>query len=200
MERVACPECDLIVQVGDLEEGEQARCPRCRHLLSQRTANALERALAFALAAVVLLILANSFPFLALSASGLESEMTLPRAVLQLYREGYWAVGLLVLGVIVVVPAVMLTLMIGLVISINGDHRARWHVAAGRLLFSLTPWSMAEVFVIAVLVSLVKIASLATVFMHFAFWSYVAFAICFTIAISSIDRFSIWREIERLRP
>ncbi len=59
LERIACLHCDLPVTVGELRGGERASCPRCGHLLSSRTANGLERSLAFSLAAVVLLALAS---------------------------------------------------------------------------------------------------------------------------------------------
>ena len=84
--RIACLECDLMVLIGQLERGQRARCPRCGHLLSAPEHDATTRALAFALAAALLLLLANSFPFLELRASGLEKVMTIPRAGVELSR------------------------------------------------------------------------------------------------------------------
>jgi paraquat-inducible protein A len=60
----------------------------------------------------------------------------------------------------------------------------------------LSPWSMVEVFVIGVLVSLVKIAAMATVILGVSFWAYVGFAVCFTATLSNLDRLQMWREIE----
>ena len=73
---------------------------------------------------------------------------------------------------------------------------APWLVAAGRLLFVLNPWSMVEVFIIGVLVSLVKIGAMANVVLGVSFWAYLGFAICFTATFSSLDRLRMWREIE----
>ena len=55
---------------------------------------------------------------------------------------------------------------------------------------------LVEVFVIGVLVSLVKIGAMAKVVMGVSFFSYVAFALCFTAALSNLDRVQIWREIQ----
>jgi paraquat-inducible protein A len=55
---------------------------------------------------------------------------------------------------------------------------------------------MVEVFVIGVIVSLVKIGHMATVVLGLSFWSYVAFSVCFTAAMASLDRLEVWREIE----
>ena len=68
----------------------------------------------------------------------------------------------------------------------------------GRLIFILQNWSMVEVFFIGVLVSLVKIAGMATVVLDISFWAYAAFSILFTLAVSSLDRFQCWRRIEAL--
>jgi paraquat-inducible protein A len=199
-ERLACIECDLLVAVGELREGDRVSCPRCGHLLTARTPNGFERSLAFAIAAGVLLVMALCFPFLSLKASGLESMMTLPTAALEIYRGGYGEMAVLVLGFIVVVPAAMISILYALLGSLLRGRGGPWLVPAGRTLFWLTPWSMAEVFVIGVIVSLIKIGHMATVVIGVSFWSYVAFSVCFTAAMSSLDRLTVWDEIERCTP
>ena len=195
-ERIACIECDLLVQVGELGEGQRAECPRCGNHLTAPAADGLTRTFAFALAACVLLVLANSFPFLSLKAKGLEQVMTLPRTAVQLYSDGYATLAVLVLGPIVGIPALMLATLMALIVPIRRRVSAPWLVPAGRLLFFLTPWAMVEVFVIGVLVSLVKIGAMATVVLGISFWAYVGFAVCFTASLSSLDRLQMWREIE----
>lgn len=197
LERTACLHCDLPVTVGELRGGERASCPRCGHLLTSRTTNGLERSLAFALAAGVLLAIANAFPFLALKASGLETVMTLPGTAVDLHREGYTSLAVVVLGLIVVIPALMLAILVALLTPLLRGGGAPWLVPAGRLLFQLNPWSMVEVFVIGVIVSLVKIGEMATVVLGISFWSYLGFGVCFVAALSSLDRLEVWREIER---
>jgi paraquat-inducible protein A len=195
-ERTACIECDLMVRVGELRGGQRAACPRCGNLLTAPAADGLTRTLAFALAACVLLVLANAFPFLALKAKGLEQVMTLPRTAVELYSDGYATLAVLVLGPIVAIPALMLATLVALLLPVRRSRSAPWLVPAGRFLFLLGPWSMVEVFVIGVLVSLVKIGAMATVVLGISFWAYVGFAVCFTASLSSLDRFEMWREIE----
>jgi len=195
-ERVACLACDLVVALAPLRSGERASCPRCGHLLSACTPDALTRSLAFALAACVLLVVANAFPFLSLEAEGLERVMTLPRSAVQLWREGYAPIAVIVLGSIVVIPALMLVTLLALLVPLRRRRPVPWLVGAGRVLFFLSPWSMVEVFVIGVLVSLVKIGAMATVVLGISFWAYAAFAVCFTATLASLDRLQMWREIE----
>ena len=126
--------------------------------------------------------------------------MTLPRTAVELNAQGYATLAVLVLGPIIGIPALMLAMILALLVPIRRRLRAPWLVPAGRLLFFLSPWSMVEVFVIGVLVSLVKIGAMATVVLGISFWAYVGFAVCFTASISNLDRLQIWREIEACSP
>ena len=99
-----------------------------------------------------------------------------------------------------IVGMIQMSVNIGVTLKASGAlylaEQRPWLVPAGRFLFLLGPWSMVEVFVIGVLVSLVKIGAMATVVLGLSFWAYVAFTVCFTASLSSLDRLHLWREIE----
>ena len=196
--QIGCIECDLLVSVGALAPHERAKCPRCGHLLTENTPEGFQRSLAFTIAAMVLLALSLAFPFLSLQASGIEQVMTLPRSALELWEGGYPPIAVLVMGPIIGIPAIMLLALVALLLPIVRHEHASWLVPTGRLLFFLNPWGMVEVFVIGVIVSLVKIGSLATVIIGISFWAYVAFALCFIAAWTNLDRVQLWERIEEL--
>ncbi len=196
--QIACLACDLLLVPPLLAEGQRASCPRCRHHLVARPRDGLLRSLAFAVSAAVFLAVALAFPFLSMKAGGLENVMTLPQSALDLYRHGRQTLGVLVLGFIIVLPAVMIGAVLAILVPLVRRQHAAWLVPAGRLVFALAPWSMAEVFVIGVIVSLVKLASMADIVLGISFWSYVAFSICFTAAISSLDRMYVWDAVEQV--
>jgi paraquat-inducible protein A len=197
--RIACHECDLIVRIDDHAMHASATCPRCGHTLAVYIPEGLTKTLAFALAAGMLLVFSNCFPFLSLEASGIEQVMSLPSSAYALYQDGYWTIALLVMMPIMVVPALMLAAMIALSIQLSRNEPANWLIPTARFLFFLNPWSMVEVFVIGVMVSLIKIGHMAHVVLGIAFWSYVAFALCFIAALSNLDRLHLWRQIEELQ-
>jgi paraquat-inducible protein A len=161
-----------------------------------RPRDGLERSLAFALAASALLAAACAFPFLSMKAGGLENAMTLPESALELYRNGRELLALLVLAFIMLVPALLLGALLALLVPLVRGRSAPWLVPAGRLVFALGPWSMVEVFVIGVIVSLVKLGAMATIVLGISFWSYAAFAVCLIAALSSLDRAYLWDAIE----
>jgi paraquat-inducible protein A len=193
---MACLACDRLVNLPTLEEGQRADCPRCGHSLTARVRGGFDRPLAFAIAAAVFLAMANAFPFLALKQSGLENVMTLPEAVYELSKDGAVLLAVIFAAAIVAIPAAVIVLLAALLFPLRRGRSAPWLVPAGRWLFFLTPWSMAEVFIIGVIVSLVKIAAMATVVLGVSFWSYAAFAICLTAALSSLDRERLWHAID----
>lgn len=195
----ACPECDLLVELDSLRAGQRANCPRCGHLLTSFDPGATTRALAFAVAALIFLGVANAFPFLELRQSGLETVMTIPGAGAELYQDGHRVLAGMVLVPIALLPASLLGVMVALLIPLRAGTNAPWLVGAGRLLFGLNSWTMSEVFIVGVLVSLVKIGAMATVIIGVAFWAYGGFVLCFVAAFGSLDRYQLWRKIERCR-
>lgn len=66
-------------------------------------------------------------------------------------------------------------------------------------MFILTPWSMVEVFLIGVLVSLIKIAAMAEVILGISFWAYIAFSVCLTATLANIDRHQLWDWLEEVQ-
>jgi len=124
--------------------------------------------------------------------------MTLPETALKLWDYGMPGLALLVAAFIIIIPALMLLLILALVTALLLEKNYRWLRFAGRLIYTLESWSMVEVFFIGVLVSLVKIAKMATIVMGISFWAYGAFSILFILALSNLDRAQCWHRIELL--
>ncbi len=196
---VACPSCDCLFDLSQLRDGERARCTRCNHVLSVYRGHAFVHAQAYAAAGLIFLLLACHFPFLSFKSSGLESVMTLPQTIQSLYNEGMWDLALLVTGFIVLIPALVLLLILVLACALSCGWRYHWQAEVGKLIFHMQNWCMVEVFFIGVLVSLVKIANMATVIIGASFWAYAAFSLCFVLALATFDRYQCWKRIGELQ-
>lgn len=195
---IACHGCDLLVNVSELQDGESASCPRCSHFLTRRRPNAYSKVLAYSFASLILLVLANSFSFLSFGASGLESVITLRETPLSVWKYGMPEVAIMVAAFIIVIPAVTLVLLLILCIPLERGQYRPWLVPVAKGIFLAQNWAMVEVFIIGVIVSLVKIAAMATVVLGISFWAYAGFSICFTLAVASLDRYQCWERIEQL--
>lgn len=195
---MACHGCDLLVNVAGLGHGKTATCPRCGNVLTRFRTDAYRRVIAYAVSALVLLVLANSYPFLSFAASGLESVMTLRQTHVALWENGMQAVAVLVAAFIIIIPAVVLMLMLLLCLPLNANRYRSWLAPVAKGVFLAQNWAMVEVFLIGVIVSLVKIMAMATVHIGISFWAYAGFTICFTLAVAGLDRYQCWEKIEAL--
>ena len=197
-ELIACHGCDLLVDVSGLENNSHANCPRCGHFLTRYQRDAMNRVLAYAIAAILFLALALNFDFLSISSSGLESVMTLRSAPLSLWRYGMPELAIMLALFIIYIPALVLLLLVSLSAPLLLRARVPWLRLAARSIFTLQNWTMVEVFIIGVIVSLVKIAAMAPVELGISFWAYAAFSICFMLALVTLDRYQCWEMIEAL--
>jgi len=198
IELIACPSCDYLADISGLKHGEKASCSRCGHLLTVYQADGISRVLSYTFSALILLLLANCYPFLSFKAAGLDSVVTLPSTVLALYLDGMPMLALLVAGFIVLLPFLLMSLVLLLCIPLYFQRPASWLVVTGRLIFAVQNWCMVEVFLIGVIVSLVKISAMADVVLGISFWAYSGFSICFTLSLTNLDRLQSWRAIERV--
>ena len=195
---IACHGCDLLVEVGSLPDGAVADCPRCGGFLTRYRSDAYARVLASTVAAVILLIAANSFDFLSFAASGLESVITLPQTPLALWENGMPEVAIMVSAFIIFIPAAVMLLLLSIALPLYQRTYRWWLRPAAHLLFEIHHWAMVEVFIIGVIVSLVKIMAMATVVIGLSFWAYAGFTILFTLALANLDRYQCWKLIEEL--
>lgn len=195
---MACPRCDHLYDLSDLKDGDKARCTQCTELLTVYRADGLHRVLAGSLAALIFLVVALAYPFMSFRSSGVESVMTIPSGLARLVAEGMPDLAVIVATVILVIPATILWLASSLSLALILGWRTSWTKPVARWIFHLKAWSMAEVFMIGVVVSLVKIMHMATVIIGLSFWAYVGFIICFTMALANLDAYQVWGRIEAL--
>ena len=192
----ACPQCDLLIRLPDLDADCKATCPRCATVITATRRDGLQFALALSLAAMSLLVVANLFPFLSFRASGLEQVMSLPQSAGVLYEQGNRLLALFVLLFILAAPALLLLCLILLLTPLVRRRPASGLRLLGRAIAITQTWCMVEVFLVGVLVSFIKIAAMATVVFGMSFWAFVGFALCLTGALSVLDRHQLWSAIE----
>ena len=197
MNQIACHECDLLLTTPLIKEGQRANCPRCNHLLFSKPRHGMQRALAYAIAALLFLFLANIFPFLTFQAKGNEQTMTLLQSSLELYRYGRYFLASFVMMFIILAPALLLFCIISVLGPIVSSKKLAFgSYWLGHLIFQTSPWCMAEVFLIGVLVSVIKIAGLATVIIGISFWAYVGFTIFLTMSLMCLDKHEFWDALD----
>jgi paraquat-inducible protein A len=190
-----CHACDLPSRIGEVPAGGTARCPRCGSVVYRRIRDSLDRTLALALGGLFLFIAANAFPFLAMKMQGNVTHTTLSTGVRALYEQGSPIVASLVLLTTIVAPFLQISSLIFVLGPLRLGIQVPGQARVFRLLRRVQPWSMMEVFIMGVLVSLVKLLGMAQIVPGIALWSFVLLIPVLAAASSSLDAESVWRRV-----
>jgi paraquat-inducible protein A len=196
---IACHECDLIHRVKPLPIKGVANCIRCGSVLYRHKSNSIDRALALALAGLMLFVLANGFPFLALKMESQIHQTNLITGIKVLYSQGMQPLAILVLVTTILAPLAQLLGMLYVLLPLRYDRAAPQFALVFRFLRSLETWSMMEVFMLGILVSVVKLAKMAQIVPGIAIFSFFALIVVLAAATVSLDPHEVWHRWEKLR-
>lgn len=186
-------------EVPQLEPGKKAYCARCSGLLAKATRDPVDGLLALTLSALVLLLLANIFPFLHFSLEGQTQENRIITGVIGLWVAGQTGLAALILFTTVLAPAlrtlgllyVILPLELGIVPP--GVSRAL------RFQEGLVSWAMLDVYMLALVVALVKLTQMAQVQIELGVAFFVALFVMLTLMGAAYDRAGLWDRVEELQ-
>lgn len=194
----ACPSCDLLHRVPDLAPGEKAVCARCGTLVAARRPHVFERLLAVALTNMILMSAALWFPFITMSRSGVGREIRILDAPFALAEGPTAFIALAAMANIAVIPFAR-SLAVAFVAApvVLGFPPPRRAPEALRIWSFLRPWSMAEIFMLGVAVSAIKIAGMARITLGPGFWAFAALLPTLAFENMVFHSPSIWREMNR---
>ena len=169
-------------------------CPCCKSKIHSRNHHSLNRTWALLIAAIILYVPANFLPIMTVSYFGDGQPDTIFSGVIQLLDAGMWPLALLIFVASIVIPVLKLVILILLLLSIN--TKAQWHPKDRTKLYRFTEfvgrWSMVDVFVIAILVSLVQFGNTASVAPGLGALSFAAVVILTMFAARIFDPRLIW--------
>ncbi len=193
---VACPHCDTLYQRPVLGDNQRLRCTRCNSVVLTRKAAGAERLLAYMLASLILYVVAVSFPFLSMSKAGLSNQISVLSAVGILVQSDMLGLAALVGLFILVIPMVRIVLLMLAALVAHAKWRTGTaHALIIRIAQTVTPWSMAEIFMVGTTVSLVKVGKLATISTGPAFWALASLMIALALGTASMCRSTLWQYV-----
>ncbi len=186
-----CHECHLRVKLPSLTHKQAAVCPRCGLQLTVYHHHASQRIIALATTSLIFLLASLPFEFLSFSTSGRYTSIDILGGLWVLVEKDYALLALVQVLAILILPAFVLLSLLYLLVPLSLGFRptkAEWVI---KTLFNLLPWTMAEIFLIGVLVSLVKILSMADIGLGLSFYAYLLFTIFMTITLLFVDKYQL---------
>jgi paraquat-inducible protein A len=153
---------------------------------------------AFALAALILYVPANVFPILHVEMYGATSENTVWDGCQRLYKDGDVIVAVVVFLASICIPVLKLLGLFFIVITTR-LRVSRWKMLRTwlfKIIEGVGRWAMLDVFVLAVLVSAVKLQRLATIIPGKGLLAFAGVVVLTLFASASFDPQLIWEQDE----
>jgi len=198
---VSCHTCSLVSRAVASEDDE-GLCPRCGSHVRFRQPGSIGHCWAFLIAAIILYIPANTLPMMLTSSLFGSSDDTIISGVVFLWEDGSWYLALIVFLASILVPlGKMLTLVVLLLsvqlpnVELTPERRAQ-RAKLYRMVEFIGKWSMLDIYVVALLATVVQLTALASVRAGPAALAFGAVVVLTMLATESFDPRLIWDTAE----
>jgi paraquat-inducible protein A len=189
-----CEHCDTVHRRRPLARGEVARCMRCNAVLERHQRIGLDTMLALVVTVMVVFVQANVWPIITLGLNGEQIHATLWGIIIMMWKEHSQVVSVLAAATLFFFPLCKMGILGWLLIFGRQGKRAPGFVPLMVVLHYIAPWTMSEVFVLGVLVSIVKAHMYFDVTPDVGVFAYAALALLITV-FSGIDLRQLWDRI-----
>ncbi|MFZ7125615.1 MAG: paraquat-inducible protein A [Desulfobacterales bacterium] len=198
-ELVACHDCDLVHRLPGTFLRGTARCTRCGAVLIRRKKDSIDRTLAMAFTGIVLFSIANAYPFLTFQMETDFQEATLLTGILLLSQQNLQWLAFLVLFTTILAPLVQMTGMVYVLLPLRLGFLLPGSIWVLRHIRHYQPWAMMEVYMLGILVSLAKLAKMATIIPGTAAYAFMVLIFVLAAMTAAFDHHSTWMEIEAMQ-
>ncbi|AHF76818.1 Inner membrane protein [Sodalis praecaptivus] len=171
----------------------RGRCPRCHTPLRHRRRHSLQKAWAALIAAIIMLIPANMLPISIIYLNGSRNQDTIMSGILSL-AQGNVAVAAIVFIASILVPFIKIIVLFTLLLSIHFKvrHGMKTRVRLLRFVIWIGRWSMLDLFVISITLSLVDRDQLLAFTLGPAGFYFGSAVILTILAVEWLDSRLLW--------
>jgi len=196
---ISCHDCGLLQRIRHMPEDGAVKCCRCAAVLRKRqrikSDKSVEHTLALVITAIVLFTIANIFPIIRMQAEGHELATTLFSSVTYLLTHDMKLLSGLVFLTTIGAPLIQLSGLLYILLPLNFNRIPRYAPQVYRVVRMVTSWSMMEVLMLGILVSVVKLSALATVIPGIALWSFGFLIFIVAAILTDLDTEMLWELI-----
>lgn len=188
--KILCRACDMVVYMPPFRKKISCFCPQCNTSLRSGNRTELYNVAVVSIASLILMLTSITLPFMTISAMGLTQSMSLMSIFFILQDEWSFLLYLFLLCTFFC-PLIMHCIVIGVVF-----FKMRISRQIAQLYAVCHRFSMVDVFVLGVLISLIKLIALANVEFHSGFYSTLLFALLMVWCFSRGSPYFIWLLVE----
>ncbi len=189
-----CPHCHRLLYMRAHSRSQQALCPRCGGSVGFRKPDSIARTWAWVITAAVLMVPANLYPVMTVISLGKGQPDTIMSGIIHLVEAGMFPIAAVVFIASIFVPLMKLLGIVVLLLVVQWRLRLsprqctimyRWIEFIGR-------WSMLDLFMISILVTLVDLGAIATVSAGAGATAFASVVVTTMFAAASFDPRLIW--------
>ena len=155
---IRCPVCDAV----NINKGKANVCRRCNSSIYKHRKFNTEKSWAFLITAIIAYIPANLYPMLITSAFGNREGSTILGGVVLLWELESYPVAIIIFIASIMIPVMKFLILIYLLISVKYPLGKDKKINKHKLYYMtevIGPWSMIDVFVVAILAALIHLSS-----------------------------------------
>ena len=196
-----CTACDYTFFKEDQEYDHHHRaiCPRCASLIEIPESVKLQRVWATLVAGIIMLFPANLLPISGVYLTGNLSQDTLMSGVMSFISMGSYFVAFVVFFASIFVPVSKILIMLYLLASVHFKwrHSIKWQMRLLHIIHFVGRWSMLDLFVLALMMSLVTRGQIINFTVGPAAFYFGAAVFLTMISTSQFDSRLIWKIYDR---
>ncbi|WP_426318450.1 paraquat-inducible protein A [Pseudoduganella sp. R-43] len=196
---ISCHDCGVLHRRRPVRPREKARCVRCRSIMYRGMHSDASRMAAIILTALIVYVIAQCFPIVELEVNGNVSRATLLGAIVVLWQGHMPLVAAAVFLFTILLPAVELLSLLHVTLSLAGGHKPKLFNVLLYAVHLARRWGMTEVLMIGILITIVKMTSLATVVLEPGLFAFAALTLMLAIVVS-FDPKMLWNLGDALAP
>ncbi|MDX1681031.1 MAG: paraquat-inducible protein A [Akkermansiaceae bacterium] len=190
----SCASCG---KVAELET--HRRCPRCGHRLYLRKPNSIANTLALSAAAAALYIPSHILPILSITELGVTQHKTIIAGMIAFWKSQSYPIALVIFCASILIPFLKIGALLWVCAAATGH--ARTQPGSLSRVYWLTEllgrWSMIDIFVVGILVSVVQLGNYTTIVPGPGALAFAAVVVLTMLAAMAFDPRLMWDYIDK---
>jgi paraquat-inducible protein A len=178
---------------------EMVDCPRCGSRLHIRKPDSIVRTLALVIAAAVMYVPANLLPILTTRELGVATESTIVAGLVQFWSAGSYPIAIVIFTASILIPLLKIVALLWLCAAAKGlvPHSAKILGKVYWVTELLGRWSMVDIFVVAILVTMVQLGNYMSITPGPGALAFAAVVMLTMFAAMGFDPKLLWDQLER---
>jgi len=159
---IPCPVCAAV----NIDKSKENNCRRCGSAIYHHRNFSTEKSLAYLITAIIAYIPANIYPMLITNTFGTHEGSTILGGVIHLWEHGSYPIAVIILFASIMIPVVKFLILFYLLISVKYPIGKDTKVDKHKLYYMtevIGPWSMIDVFVVAILAALIHLSNVSII-------------------------------------